>query len=78
MMDKVKLKEFVQKGVNVKTIMESAKDDLKLIAEDAKEALDIKPADFNARVVAAYDKQKAKEALEKKQDVLNDIEGMGF
>lgn len=77
-MDIIKLKEFVQKGVNVKTIMEAAKDDLKLIAEDAKEALDIKPADFNARVNAAYDKQKAKEALEKKQEVLDDVEGMGF
>jgi translation initiation factor 2 alpha subunit (eIF-2alpha) len=74
----MELKEAIQQGVDSLTREQGEKDYRKTLAEDVKEALDIKPADFNAKVKVAYDTMKAMDDITKKKAIIDEVEAMGF
>lgn len=72
-----KFKEAVVRGVNILESIDNLKADLKSIAEDMKEDLDISTKDFNAVVRHTYKNQIAEELeqLSLIESVVNKIHG---
>lgn len=72
-----KFKEAVGRGVNILESIDNLKADLKSIAEDMKEDLDIATKDFNAVVRHTYKNQIAEELeqLSLIESVVNKIHG---
>lgn len=72
-----KFKEAVVRGVNILESIDNLKADLKSIAEDMKEELDVSPREFNAVVKHAHKNQIAEELeqLSLIESVVNKIHG---
>jgi hypothetical protein len=64
----------VTEAVQLKREQDGLKEDLKALAEACKEQFDMKPAEFNALVKAAYDKAKVEEQIESLQTSLSELE----
>jgi hypothetical protein len=64
----------INESVQLKREQDGIKEDLKALAEACKEQYDMKPAEFNALVKAAYDKAKVEEQIESLQTSLSELE----
>jgi hypothetical protein len=64
----------INEAVQLKREQDGIKEDLKALAEACKEQYDMKPAEFNALVKAAYDKAKVEEQIESLQTSLSELE----
>ncbi len=64
----------INEAVQLKREQDGIKEDLKALAEACKDQYDMKPAEFNALVKAAYDKAKVEEQIESLQTSLSELE----
>lgn len=60
----------VQEAVQLKRECDGIRDDIKALAEACKDQYDMKPAEFNGLVKAAYDRAKVEETIESLQTSL--------
>ena len=74
----IRIKEYIQKGVDSLTRDQGEKDFRKQLAEDVKEKFDISSTEFNARVKIAFDKYEAKQKRDIMTDRIDEVESLGF
>jgi len=64
----------VTEAVQLKREQDGIRDDIKALAEACKEQWDMKPAEFNALVKAAYDEAKVLDTIETLQTSLSELD----
>jgi len=64
----------VNEAVQFKREIAGLQEDTKALAESCKEQYDMKPAEFNSLVKAAYDRAKVEETIESLQTSLSELE----
>lgn len=64
----------INEAVQFRREIDGLKEDTKALAEACKEQYDMKPAEFNALVKAAYDRAKVEEQIDSLQTSLSELE----
>lgn len=77
-MDNVEFKKFVKQGCDSLLRVKAEKDFRKTLAEDVKDKFNMKAAEFNKHVNAAFDVHEAEKKIQELQDAVDKAKSLGF